>query len=79
MGADFSFHAHPALSAAPKRPGKTSPHDWIQQQGMDLLSLGDEHLHTDSVALLCAGEEVSSAILLRTLPSVHWGRPAPTA
>jgi hypothetical protein len=43
----FRIHAHPALSAAPKQPGKTSPPGRIQQQGADLLSVVDEHLHVD--------------------------------
>jgi hypothetical protein len=52
---DFCSHAHPALSAAPKRSDKTSPHDRIQQQGADLLSLVDEHLHVDSNGLSLRG------------------------
>jgi hypothetical protein len=48
----FRIHAHPALSVASRRTGKTSPLDRIQQQGADLLSLVDEHLHVDPNGLL---------------------------
>jgi hypothetical protein len=52
---------HPALSAAPKRPGKTSALDRIQQQGADLLSLVDEHLHFDPNGLPWRGNRAPEA------------------
>jgi hypothetical protein len=54
----FRIHAHPALSAAPKRPGKTSPPGRIQQQGgAVLLLLVDEHLHVDPNGLPLRGQQ----------------------
>jgi hypothetical protein len=51
----FRIHEHPALAAAPKRPGQTSPLDRIQQQGAALLSLVDEHLPVDPNGLPLRG------------------------
>ena len=53
---ETAVHEHPALSAAPKRPGKTFALDRIQQQGADLLSLVDEHLQVDPNGLPLRGK-----------------------